>query len=49
MKLFKPKQNFLFVDEESYNWSSSKASVSRRILSISVLLICAGFLFIALS
>ena len=49
MKLFKPKQNTLFVSEETYNWSPSRTSINFRIFLIIVLLGCAGYFITALS
>ena len=38
-------QHCLFVEEESYNWTSPKSAVNRRLFVMAVLFVAAGVLF----
>ncbi len=38
-------QHCLFVEEESYNWTSPKSVLNRRLLFIALLFIAAGVVF----
>ena len=45
MKLFKKTQNCLFIEEERYKWAAKKSTMSRHLISVSVLCQLAAFLF----
>ena len=45
VKLFKKAQNCLFVEEERYKWAAKKSTMSRHLITVSVLCLLTAFLF----
>lgn len=45
MRLFKKNQHCLFVEEESYNWSTKESSITLRLIVVVTLIIGVGVLF----
>ena len=45
MKLFKKTQNCLFIEEERHKWAAKKSTISRHLITVSVLCLLAAFLF----
>ena len=45
VKLFKKTQNCLFIEEERYKWAAKKSTMSRHLITVSVLCLLAAFLF----
>ena len=45
MKLFKKTQNCLFIEEERYKWAAKKSTMSRHLITVSVLCLLTAFLF----
>ncbi|MCH7815243.1 MAG: hypothetical protein IIC60_01610 [Proteobacteria bacterium] len=48
MKRFKRQHNCLFVEEETYNWSTPKNSVNRKLVYLAILFVIGGLVFNAL-
>lgn len=45
MRLFKKNQHCLFVEEESYNWSTKESSITRRFVVVLTMVVGVGILF----
>jgi hypothetical protein len=45
VKLFKKKQHYLFIEEESYKWAPRKSALNRHLITVSLLCLMAAFLF----
>ena len=43
--MFKKTSHCLFVEEETYNWSSPKSSMQKPLIFLAIMFVAAGFLF----